>query len=73
MFTLITRAMGEIGLQAVHGLCKQSSYRGFSSAAWAGEQICMRHTTCQHRVAQGLHNMILANNLIPALRAPFPI
>ena len=73
VIALITRTGAEVLFQAVDRLGKDAGDRGFTGAARPGEQIGMPLLTGSNRVAQGDHNVLLADDLVPGLGTPFTI
>ena len=69
----IVGALGRVFIKAVDGLRQQARQRGLARATRTREQIRVTDAVRGNRVAQGLHDMLLADNFGPALRAVFAI
>lgn len=54
---------------AVDRFGEQTRYSGFADAAWPREEVGMRNTPFGEGVAERLHNMFLADELVEGLRA----
>jgi hypothetical protein len=69
----VARPFSQFRLQAVDRLGQQAGGGGLAGAARAGEQEGVRHPVGSNGIAQRLHNVLLANHLIPLGGAPFAI
>jgi hypothetical protein len=55
---------------AAYRFGEQAGSRGFSSAAWPREQVCVGDAISLDCVAKGLYNVILSDDIFPALWSP---
>ncbi len=60
-------------IQAVDGLRQQTGSGGLASAAWTCEQVGVDNAVTHDRITQRLYDMLLPDNFIPFLGAPFII
>ena len=69
----IAGPFGQLWLQAVDRFGQQTGGSGLAGAARASEQESMRHPVGGDGIAQRLHDVLLANHLVPLGRTPFTI
>ncbi|MBV6466622.1 MAG: hypothetical protein PGMFKBFP_01942 [Anaerolineales bacterium] len=69
----VAGTLGLVVVQAVDGFRQQTRQRGLARAARTREEIGVRHAVSDNGVAEGLHDVLLADDFGPSLRAVFAV
>src|SRR5450755_4487901 len=73
ILTFIARTLRRVRMQAVDTLCQDSRHGRFASAAWPVEQVSVAYTILNDRIAQGLRDMLLTDDVLKGARTPLEV